>query len=150
MDQSQIKEISNRWLHAVGKYYLMFANLASRLRAFDGETVFLTVFVRKGWRKDPVSTAIDLANSWVRYNPELMTAKRYVVELEIDEAFKAPPIEPSVFRPLMAYKTEASKVVDLVNPLEPTNVEQKAKLTISGSLEFFLPEYQLVSKAENN
>jgi hypothetical protein len=150
MNEFQISEISSRYMRAVGKYYIMHSNLGTGLLGFDGETVHLRVSAGKGWIKDPATTAIELANSWVRFNPELNAATKFVVELETQNAFKAPPFQQGPESPLFAFDLANRTVIDLTNPPEPGSEPFVAKLTISGSLDAQLPPYQLAPPVGSN
>ena len=78
-DKETLSAINDRHMHAIDKMYRMFAGLSSHLLAYEEGTLTLQVHHSKRWPKDPVTTAQQLAESWIRFNPELKEAHTYMV-----------------------------------------------------------------------
>ena len=79
----KLDQFNTEYLFAVDKLYRQFGGLASTLTGYSNATLHLKVEISSRWKKDPVTTAIQISKSWRRFFPDLASARRYRVELVV-------------------------------------------------------------------
>ncbi len=67
MNKKELSEINFSYTKCCGKYYKMFAGLSSELTNIEDETIHLKIKFSPKWTKDPVSTAVQISQSWQSY-----------------------------------------------------------------------------------
>jgi hypothetical protein len=117
MKKEMLEYVCHRHICSVDKFHRMFAGLSSNLYAFRNGTLYITVHRSKKWRKDPITTAIQLAKSW-HHNPELSMATRFVVtikSLSEDPGFVFSNYDESMKQQMQAMIDNIKKAYEEIN-----------------------------------
>ncbi|MCS5488907.1 hypothetical protein [Algoriphagus limi] len=82
MNKSRIQSINSHYRLAVGKYYVMHAGLSSSLLSYNKKEIRLLISYDSRWKKDPATTAYQVAKSWKTTSKALAKAETYHVTIE--------------------------------------------------------------------
>jgi ATP-dependent protease HslVU (ClpYQ) peptidase subunit len=74
-------ELNEDHCRRVDKFYRQFAGLSSEIISFNTLTIELEIKISKRWKKDPTTTAVQIAKDWRSYHDCLITARFYKVTL---------------------------------------------------------------------
>ena len=81
MEETEIREIADRYIRGIDKFPRMFAGCASRLERYENGIIYLRIEnTERAWPSN-YDLAIQKAHNWVRGNVELKDAKGFVVTM---------------------------------------------------------------------
>lgn len=79
LSDSEIKEISSRYIRGCDKWYRMYAGIASDLERYENGIIHLRIKNTENKFSSNYETAIRFARDWFNGNAELKDAKGFVV-----------------------------------------------------------------------
>jgi len=81
MEETEIREIADRYIRGIDKFPRMFAGCASNLERYEDGIIYLRIENTEKRFPSSHERALQYAHDWVRFNEELKDAKGFVVTM---------------------------------------------------------------------